>query len=53
MAETKDTILENKELFVEQPVDLKLEVKEIKAQNEYLLNVIQKMAKHMNCEGLL
>lgn len=53
MIEPKALIVENKELFVEQPVDLKLEVKEIKAQNEYLLEVIQKMAKHMNCEGLL
>ena len=53
MAETKDTILENKEPIVQQPTNLEMEVKEIKAQNEYLLNVIQKMDKHMNCEGLL
>ena len=53
MADPKAPVVENKEPVVEQPLDLELEVKEIKAQNKYLLEVIQKMAKHMNCEGIL
>jgi len=52
-AAVEETIVVNENTVVEQPVNLELEVKEIKAQDEYLLDVIQKMAKHMNCEGLL
>ena len=53
MEDHKDPIVVEKTPVVETGLDLELEVKEIKAQNEYLLEVIKKMAKHMNCEGIL
>ena len=53
MGEKEQVVIPTGETAAEQPTPTNPEIEELKLQNEYLLDVVKKMAKHLNCEGLL